>query len=225
MAILKYRDESGNFSPLSFIISVPGEDNPQQVYELPIASTDVLGGVKVDNNTIVIDENGVIKTSITSPTKVSELENDSRFITLEDIPAQGGTYTAGDGIKIEESVISAETRVIDITQANYDNLTQTQKEDPTIYYCIIDGVGSGGVSLPFRFGIDENGNYGYYKVGADTVTPFKTGDGNSYGVYISKVDRVNKTLDDFIITTNNIKTSYGNDYIITSEIVKIEEEE
>ena len=221
MAILKYRDESGNFSPLSFIISVPGEDNPQQVYELPIASADVLGGVKIDNNTIVIDENGVIKTSITSPTKVSELENDSRFITLEDIPAQGETYTAGDGIKIEESVISAETRVIDITQANYDNLTQTQKEDPTIYYCIIDGVGNGGVSLPFRFGIDENGNYGYYKVGADTVTPFKTGDGNSYGVYISKVDRVNKTLDDFIITTNNIKTSYGNDYIITSEIVKI----
>ena len=115
--------------------------------------------------------------------------------------------------------------MIDITQANYDNLTQTQKEDPTIYYCIIDGVGSGGVSLPFRFGIDENGNYGYYKVGADTVTPFKTGDGNSYGVYISKVDRVNKTLDDFIITTHNIKTSYSNDYIITSEIVKIEKEE
>lgn len=29
--------------------------------------------------------------------------------------------------------------------------------------------------LPFKFGIDENGNYGYYKVGADTVTPFKSG--------------------------------------------------
>lgn len=27
---------------------------------------------------------------------------------------------------------------------------------------------------PFRFGVDSNGNYGYYKVGADTVTPFKT---------------------------------------------------
>lgn len=26
-----------------------------------------------------------------------------------------------------------------------------------------------------RFGIDENGNYGYYKVGADTVTPFNAG--------------------------------------------------
>ena len=26
-----------------------------------------------------------------------------------------------------------------------------------------------------KFGIDTQGNYGYYKVGADTVTPFKTG--------------------------------------------------
>ena len=29
--------------------------------------------------------------------------------------------------------------------------------------------------LPFKLGIDENGNYGYIKVGADTVTPFKSG--------------------------------------------------
>lgn len=30
-------------------------------------------------------------------------------------------------------------------------------------------------TLPFRFGIDENGDYGYYKVGADTLTPFNAG--------------------------------------------------
>ena len=43
--------------------------------------------------------------------------------------------------------------------------------------------------LPFNFGIDENGNYGYIKVGADSVTPFSkvslvpvysTGIGNRY---------------------------------------------
>ena len=28
-------------------------------------------------------------------------------------------------------------------------------------------------SLPFKLGIDASGNYGYYKVGADSVTPFK----------------------------------------------------
>jgi len=32
-------------------------------------------------------------------------------------------------------------------------------------------------NVPFKFGIDENGNYGYYKEGADSVTPFKTGGG------------------------------------------------
>ena len=31
-----------------------------------------------------------------------------------------------------------------------------------------------------RFGVDKDGNYGYKKVGADTVTPFKSGDSNVY---------------------------------------------
>lgn len=31
----------------------------------------------------------------------------------------------------------------------------------------------------FRFGIDQQGRYGYYKVGADTVTPFRTANGNA----------------------------------------------
>ncbi len=31
------------------------------------------------------------------------------------------------------------------------------------------------------FGVDAAGNYGYYKAGADTVTPFKSGDGGGSG--------------------------------------------
>lgn len=34
------------------------------------------------------------------------------------------------------------------------------------------GGGSQTIEIPFGFGIDSNGNYGYKKVGADTVTPF-----------------------------------------------------
>lgn len=34
--------------------------------------------------------------------------------------------------------------------------------------------------VPFKFGVDENGNYGFIKDGADTVTPFKQG-----GIHIS----------------------------------------
>ena len=29
--------------------------------------------------------------------------------------------------------------------------------------------------MPFKFGVDSSGNYGYYKAGADSVTPFKSG--------------------------------------------------
>lgn len=35
--------------------------------------------------------------------------------------------------------------------------------------------------VPFRFAVDSNGNYGYIKDGADTVTPFKTGGGTEGG--------------------------------------------
>lgn len=47
-------------------------------------------------------------------------------------------------------------------------------------------------TIPFEFGIDENGNYGYKKVGADTVIPFKTvGTRNvitENGTYVAKSD-------------------------------------
>ena len=39
-----------------------------------------------------------------------------------------------------------------------------------------NGVTKLNEDLPFKFGIDNDGNYGYYKAGADTVTPFKTGE-------------------------------------------------
>lgn len=46
--------------------------------------------------------------------------------------------------------------------------------------------GSDGQSLneklPFKFGIDENGKYGYYKTNEEMVTPFGTGDAGSSGL-------------------------------------------
>ncbi len=59
-------------------------------------------------------------------------------------------------------------------------------------------VGSSEVTpfTPFRFGIDSDGNYGYYKDGADTVTPFKTGSGGSSAATFKKVATVssNQTI-------------------------------
>lgn len=34
-------------------------------------------------------------------------------------------------------------------------------------------------NVPFKFGVDSNGKYGYYKVGADTVTPFRNPTGSA----------------------------------------------
>lgn len=58
-----------------------------------------------------------------------------------------------------------------------------------------------------KFGIDEDGNYGYYKDGADTVTPFKSqeiiylGTAKSYNISnIVGVENIDKyTIDDFIV--------------------------
>lgn len=49
------------------------------------------------------------------------------------------------------------------------------------------------IPLPFGFGIDDQGNYGYIKAGADTVTPFKSG----YGL---EADNYNTTVNDINIS-------------------------
>ena len=43
-------------------------------------------------------------------------------------------------------------------------------------------VTDSGTTANIRFGVDANGNYGYKKVGADTVTPFKTKHTETYSV-------------------------------------------
>lgn len=41
------------------------------------------------------------------------------------------------------------------------------------------------IKVPFSFGVDDNGNYGYIKAGADTVTPFNQG---AQAIFINKTD-------------------------------------
>ena len=38
--------------------------------------------------------------------------------------------------------------------------------------------------MPFKFGVDSSGNYGYIKAGADTVTPFLTRTGNATSPHV-----------------------------------------
>ena len=77
------------------------------------------------------------------------------------------------------------------------------------------------VDLPFNFGIDENGNYGYIKVGADSVTPFSnvsqvpiysTGIRNRY-LSGSESNPDLWTYRDYIFCLSVYKITKGNKYV------------
>lgn len=60
-------------------------DQTGGVMDLPIASETILGGIKVGEG-LEIEADGKLKVDVEIPTKTSDLENDSGFITEEDIP-------------------------------------------------------------------------------------------------------------------------------------------
>lgn len=61
----------------------------------------------------------------------------------------------------------------DMTKAVYDG-----NDDGKVNSADVSDAVSMGEDGNIRFGIDGNGNYGYIKAGADTVTPFKNPTGN-----------------------------------------------
>ena len=73
-----------------------------------------------------------------------------------------------------------------------------------------------------QFGVDENGNYGYIKAGADSVTPFKSGAEYSNAIMISTHYHYsnNTTITDITYTINGVKrtvpritaNSFSNNY-------------
>ena len=64
---------------------------------------------------------------------------------------------------------------------------------------------------PFKFGVDDNGNYGYYKAGADTVTPFKSAKASGIGDFHNGfgID----TVDEFVYKFENSMAVSINDSI------------
>ena len=74
--------------------------------------------------------------------------------------------------------------------------------------------------IPFGFGVDDDGNYGYYKAGADTVTPFKKGVDADVGIglYLNSVKTsttVNIPCSKNFIT--DVSMRYG--YIYKSDVI------
>ena len=101
-------------------------------------------------------------------------------------------------------------------KSKLDNLTPGGGGDmlKSVYDTNDDGIvdASSAVQIQntvntIRFGIDGDGNYGYYKVGADTVTPFKSGSSETETVLWSNPNG----------TTIDNKTSFAAQQITLSQ--------
>jgi hypothetical protein len=114
------------------------------------------GTVYTAGQNIDITNNVISVTGITEPTKTSDLTNDSGYITSADVH----TYSAGTNISIVDDVISVTglsiptsasqltndtnyiTMVV-LTQAEYNQLSAAEKNDPTKLYSISDAPSIG----------------------------------------------------------------------------------
>lgn len=87
-----------------------------------------------------------------------------------------------------ESIISTVPSTANLARIIFTKTGITPSNAPRISIYLNNAIDElkndlGGV----RFGIDENGNYGYIKAGADTVTPFSSG-GGSGGMLYGSID-------------------------------------
>lgn len=127
------------------------------------------------------------------------------------------TYVVGDLVTKEGILYKCKTPIEVPEQWNQEHWEEISLLD------ILSG-------FPFSFGIDEEGNYGYIKEGADTVTPFKSnkrieifsGDSRSnHSVDLTSYSGYeNFTLDNFCIgecalkyNTSNLGDHYGIDIL------------
>lgn len=96
------------------------------------------------------------------------------------------------------------------------------------------GINDNDVTDLIRFGMDENGNYGYYKVGADSVTPFKNPIGNkaitinsvgtTSNIDVEDYKTASVTTDGLMVTpsaTKNITSNGNNQDVLNYDKVNV----
>ena len=116
------------------------------------ADAKTVGDVFAEQLTLI--ENTLVEAKSYTDTEVAALVNSAP----ETLDTLGELATA---FKENEDVVAALDQAI-TTKANATDLQEVSSRVNQIMQ-----------DVPFSFGIDSNGNYGYIKAGADTVTPFK----------------------------------------------------
>lgn len=138
-----------------------------------------IGATKETANEVTIRTGTDVKGFITSNSFQSIIGNKSDLSTLNN----DNIVSAINEIKsdLDEHTNDTDIHITSTERTKWNEVDN--KVDKTDITTTIDStstndkvVGAKAVYdiAPFKFGIDENGNYGYYKAGADTVTPFKS---------------------------------------------------
>ena len=145
----------------------------------------------------------------------NDLSNKPTIPTIpSSLPANGGNSSTVNGHTVNSDV-PANAKFTDTWRDVVDNLSST-RTDASL------SANQGrilGAKLPFAFGIDADGNYGYYKAGADTVTPFKTGDKIINSRFPNGKSLVG--LDSFVLTSNGKTYTQGSNITISENTTKI----
>ena len=145
----------------------------------------------------------------------NDLSNKPTIPTIpSSLPANGGNSATVNGHTVNSDV-PANAKFTDTWRDVVDNLSST-RTDASL------SANQGrilGAKLPFAFGIDADGNYGYYKAGADTVTPFKTGDKIINSRFPNGKSLVG--LDSFVLTSNGKTYKQGSTITISENTTKI----
>ena len=117
---------------------------PDNEYELPIASADTLGGIKVGANLSIDEETGVLSASA-APSDIEDLSDvNVDEETLTDGQVLKWDDTEGEWVNADES---GGSQAIELTKAQYDALPSTEKNDPNKVYYVTDYPTPSGIDL------------------------------------------------------------------------------
>ena len=135
----------------------------------------------------------ILVNAVTKAWDVISFWTSARDVELDDGSSAQDTFDAlkNDTTALQTTVggLSTNNEYTVLTAPMFDSSLKYSKGDlvtynGSIFKCIVDintpesWVPSHweavGEPIPFKFGIDSDGNYGYIKAGADSVTPFKS---------------------------------------------------
>ena len=166
---------------------LPNGNNVWEIVSKAISITDETASIKIK---IQVNRNGLLY--ISTPV-FSDADISSDSLSLKDSGVEGIiTVVNQNGTEVNQiytasKITSLETRLKTLEDTA---VTVNESEDTTILPV--------GETLPFRFGIDSNGNYGYYKNGSDVLIPFGSGSSSS-GVSYQNANEVTASVKSYTV--------------------------